>query len=80
MQFLNVGLFRPLQQYYNQIIDEKSKHETTYINKFDFLQIFYFVHIKTYIKSNINLVFINAKIFFVDVNKIFIQFFESNAD
>ena len=80
MQSLNVDLFRPLQQYYNQMVDEKSKHGTTYINKFNFLQTFHLVRIKTYIKSNINLVFINAKIFSADVNKIFIQLFKSNAD
>ena len=80
MQFLDVGLFRSLQQYYNQVVDEKSRHGTTYINKLDFLQTFHFARIKTYIKSNISSVFINAEIFSVDANKIFIQLFKSNAD
>lgn len=57
LQPLDVGLFRPLQQYYSQLIDERSRNGLSYIDKTEFLRAFHFARQKAYTQKNISSAF-----------------------
>ena len=68
LQLFNIGCFGPLKRAYGQLVENKIRLDFNYIDKLNFLEVFFQIRVQIYITSNIysdflaiDFIFFNSK-------------------